>query len=75
MTIATAMEAGAPANGVLLAESTRRLVADDVEVEPVPDVVPKGGTTGLPAYHLVSVVTPTHAAHARDDASGPGSGR
>ena len=74
VTIATAMEAGAPANGVLLAESTRRLVADDVEVEPVPDVVPKGMTTGLPAYHLVSVVTPTHAAHARDGASGPGSG-
>ena len=58
--LATAMEAAAPANEVLIAEGTLQLVAADVIVESVADVVPKGETRAVPAHRLVSVTTLVH---------------
>jgi class 3 adenylate cyclase/tetratricopeptide (TPR) repeat protein len=55
--LATAMEAGAPANEVLLADSTLAIVASEVTVDPVPDVVPKGGTEAVSAHRLVTVTS------------------
>ena len=60
LSLATAMEAGAPANEVLLAEGTLRLVADQVRVESVADVVPKGETRSVSAHRLVAVTAPHH---------------
>ena len=58
--LATAMEAGAPANEVLIAAGTLALVAGEVVVESVADVTPKGETLAVPAHRLISVTSPIH---------------
>ena len=72
--LATAMEAGAPANEVLIAVGTLALVAAEVEVEAVSDVTPKGETHPVPAHRLVRVTTagdePRAAGIAGDRATG-----
>jgi len=57
--IATAMEQNAPAQEVLLAESTFEAARDAIEVEPMAAVTPKGTTLSIPSYRLVSVVERT----------------
>ena len=57
--IATAMEQNAPAQEVLLAESTFEATRDAIEVEPMAVVTPKGTTLSIPSYRLVSVVERT----------------
>ncbi len=70
------MEAGAPANEVLLAESTLDLVRDAVEVEPVGDIAPKGETDGVPGYRLIAVTAPELAPdRATHDGSAPEASR
>ena len=54
--IATAMEQNAPAQEVLLADSTFEAAGDAIEVEPMAAVTPKGTTLSIPSYRLVSVV-------------------
>ncbi|HXI45935.1 MAG TPA: adenylate/guanylate cyclase domain-containing protein, partial [Candidatus Acidoferrales bacterium] len=53
--ISGVMEQNAPPLEVLIAESTRALVAESIEVETMPRVSPKGSTEELDAYRLVSV--------------------
>ncbi|MBI3750547.1 MAG: AAA family ATPase [Chloroflexi bacterium] len=53
--ISGVMEQNAPPLEVLLAESTRSLVADAIEVEVMEPVSPKGSTERLPAFRLVAV--------------------
>lgn len=53
--ISGVMEQNAPPLEVLLADSTRSLVADAVEVEVMEPVSPKGSTERLAAFRLVSV--------------------
>ena len=48
LSLATAMEAGAPANEVLIADGTLALVAAEVVVAAVADVTPKGDTVPRP---------------------------
>ncbi|HEX2193922.1 MAG TPA: adenylate/guanylate cyclase domain-containing protein, partial [Candidatus Limnocylindria bacterium] len=63
--IATAMEQNAPAQEVLLADSTYSAVRDAVEVEPMALVQPKGRPDVVQTYRLVSVaerVAPTDGA-------------
>ena len=69
--LATAMEAGAPANDVLIAAGTLAFVAADVVVEAVGDVTPKGETHAVPAYRLVSVTT-IGDDHSGSDGAGDG---
>jgi class 3 adenylate cyclase/tetratricopeptide (TPR) repeat protein len=69
--LATAMEQNAPSNEVLIAEGTLGLVAAEVVVEPVADIVPKGATRGVPAHRLVTVTT---SADQRPGAEVPGDG-
>ncbi|HEX6127462.1 MAG TPA: adenylate/guanylate cyclase domain-containing protein [Candidatus Limnocylindria bacterium] len=53
--IATAMEQNAPAQEVLLADSTYEAVRDSVEVDPMEPVTPKGRSERIETYRLVSV--------------------
>jgi class 3 adenylate cyclase/tetratricopeptide (TPR) repeat protein len=53
--ISGVMEQNAPPLEVLLADSTRALVADSVEVEAMGPVSPKGSEERFPAFRLVSV--------------------
>ena len=53
--IATAMEQNAPAQEVLLADSTFEAAGDAIEVEPMAAVTPKGTTLVIPSYRLVAV--------------------
>jgi class 3 adenylate cyclase/tetratricopeptide (TPR) repeat protein len=53
--IATAMEQNAPAQEVLLADSTWEAVRDRVEVDPMAPVEPKGRSDRIETYRLVSV--------------------
>ncbi|HEX6581712.1 MAG TPA: adenylate/guanylate cyclase domain-containing protein [Actinomycetota bacterium] len=56
---AARLEQAAPPGAVLIGESTYRLVADAVEVEPVDPVVAKGKADAVAAYRLCSVVPGT----------------
>ncbi|MGK2850557.1 MAG: adenylate/guanylate cyclase domain-containing protein [Candidatus Limnocylindrales bacterium] len=71
MKISSAMEQNAPPLEVLLAESTYAFVKDDVEVELVEPVTPKGMDVVVPAYRLVSV-TSRQAGQVGADASAAG---
>lgn len=53
--VAARLEQAAPPTGVLLGESTYRLVRDAVEVEPVETLELKGKSEHVPAYRLISV--------------------
>jgi class 3 adenylate cyclase/tetratricopeptide (TPR) repeat protein len=53
--LATAMEQNAPANEILVAESTFALVRDAIVVEAVEPFVPKGQATPVPAYRLTGI--------------------
>jgi class 3 adenylate cyclase len=53
--IATAMEQNAPAQEVLLAESTFSVVRSSVDAEPRPPVQPKGRSEQVANYRLISV--------------------
>jgi class 3 adenylate cyclase/tetratricopeptide (TPR) repeat protein len=53
--LSTVMEQNSPPLEVLMAESTRLLVGDAVEVEEMEPVSPKGSDEQLPAFRLVSV--------------------
>src|SRR6266508_2270457 len=53
---AARLEESAPPGAILIAQSTYRLVADAVEVEPVDPVVAKGKADALAAFRLLSVV-------------------
>ena len=55
MRISSAMEQNAPALELLISESTYALVQDQVEVEPVEPVTPKGMDTAITAYRVVAV--------------------
>ncbi len=55
MRISSAMEQNAPPLGILLSGSTYALVQEQVEVEPVPPVTPKGMTVEIPAHRVVAV--------------------
>jgi class 3 adenylate cyclase/tetratricopeptide (TPR) repeat protein len=70
MRISSAMEQSAPALEVLIAESTYALVQDDVEVESVPAVTPKGMDTAIEAHRIVAV----RPRQADADASSAGEG-
>ena len=78
LSLATAMEAAAPANGVLMAEGTLARVAAEVVVESGGDVVPRGQTDGVPAHLLVTVTTSLDdrpgAGTPADDAARPAAG-
>ncbi len=52
---AARLEQAAPANEVLLGESTYRLVRDSVDVEAVPPLELKGKAEPVPAYRLLAV--------------------
>ena len=52
---AARLEQAAPANEVLLGESTYRLVRDAVDVEPVTPLELKGKAEPVPAYRLIGV--------------------
>ena len=53
--VAARLEQAAPALGVLLGESTFRLVRDAVDVEPVGSLELKGRPDPMPAYRLLAV--------------------
>jgi class 3 adenylate cyclase len=53
--VAARLEQAAPALGVLLGESTYRLVRDVVDVEPVGSLELKGRPEPMPAYRLLAV--------------------
>jgi class 3 adenylate cyclase/tetratricopeptide (TPR) repeat protein len=53
--VAARLEQAAPAFGVLLGESTYRLVRDAVDVEPVGSLELKGRPEPMPAYRLLAV--------------------
>jgi class 3 adenylate cyclase/tetratricopeptide (TPR) repeat protein len=57
MGVAGAMEQNAPAQETLLAGSTYRLVAEQVQAEPVGPITPKGSHEPVPAYRLVAVAS------------------
>jgi class 3 adenylate cyclase/predicted ATPase len=57
--IATAMEQNAPAQEVLLADSTFEAARDAIEAEPMPAVTPKGTTLSIASYRLVAVAERT----------------
>ncbi len=76
--LATSMEAGAPADEVLIADSTLALVADDVVVEQAGDVQVKGEMRSVPAHRLITVTSPAEPADGslrEDPDSGGGPGR
>ena len=78
LVLATALEGAAPANEVLIADRTLALVAAEVSVEAVDDVVPRGESRGVPAHRLVAVTTPvaepSDATVAADGAGRPATG-
>ncbi|HEV8564194.1 MAG TPA: adenylate/guanylate cyclase domain-containing protein [Actinomycetota bacterium] len=55
--VSARLEQAAPAMGVLIGESTYRLVKDAVEVEPVEPLELKGKAERVPAYRLLRVVS------------------
>ena len=55
--LANKLEQSAPADEVLIGESTLRAAGNDVEVEGVDPVLPRGATTAVPAYRLLCVNT------------------
>jgi class 3 adenylate cyclase/predicted ATPase len=66
MSVATAMEQNAPAQETLLAASTYRLVADQVQADAAGPITPKGATEPVPAYRLISVTSAPVEAPADD---------
>src|SRR5215467_8975347 len=54
--VAARLEQAAPTGGVLIGESTYRLVRDTVEVVPVEPLMLKGKPKPVPAYRLLSVI-------------------
>ena len=58
---AARLEQAAPLGGILLGESTYRLVKDAVEAEPVAPLEVKGKSKPVSAYRLVAVGEPDHA--------------
>jgi len=67
MQTSTAMEQNSPPLEVLMAQSTHDLVRDSVTVEPADPVTPKGMSTPVATYRLVSVVARPEAGRARAD--------
>jgi class 3 adenylate cyclase/tetratricopeptide (TPR) repeat protein len=57
MSVAGAMEQNAPAQETLLAGSTYRLVAEQVQAEPAGPITPKGSHEPVTAYRLVAVAS------------------
>jgi class 3 adenylate cyclase/tetratricopeptide (TPR) repeat protein len=57
MSVATAMEQNAPAQETLLAGSSYRLVAEQVQAEAVGPITPKGSHEPVTAYRLVAVAS------------------
>ncbi len=55
--LANKLEQSAPANEVLVGGPTLQIIADDVQVEAVDPVVPKGATEAVAAFRLVCVNT------------------
>ena len=55
--LANTLEQSAPANEVLVGDPTRRILGDDVVVEAVDPVLPKGASDAVAAYRLVCVNT------------------
>ena len=55
--LANKLEQSAPANEVLVGDPTLLIVGDDIQVEAVDPVVPKGATEAVAAYRLVCVNT------------------
>ncbi len=72
MQASSAMEQNAPPLEVLVAQSTYDLVHDSVAAEPVGSVSPKGSSTTIPAYRLISVVSRAEAGRARVDTAAAG---
>ncbi len=72
--LATRLEQSAPAQEILVGEPTHRLVAEQVTVERVDDVVPAGASQPVPAYRLVGVVADAETAAAAGPDATVGSG-
>ena len=71
MRISSAMEQNAPALELLIADSTYALVQDQIDVEQLAPVTPKGMDVAVPSYRVVAV----HPREAdRDDAAGATAG-
>ena len=71
MRISSAMEQNAPALELLIADSTYALVQDQIDVEQLAPVTPKGMDVAVPSYRVVAV----HPRQAdRDDAAGATAG-
>lgn len=68
--IATAMEQNSPPQEVLMAASTYELVREAVEVEPMPDVTPKGSNLVIATYRLVAVAERAAESAAQEAAAG-----
>ena len=67
MRISSAMEQNAPALELLIADSTYALVQDQIEVEQLGPVTPKGMDVAIPSYRVVAI----HPREA-DQGGGPG---
>jgi class 3 adenylate cyclase/tetratricopeptide (TPR) repeat protein len=70
LAVATLMEQNAPAQEVLLADSTYQALRDAVEVEPMGPVQPKGGGEAVETYRLISVTERPSAAPAGPEGAG-----
>ncbi len=70
LAIATAMEQNAPAQEVLLAESTYAAVESSIEAEPRPAVQPKGRSEQVATYRLISVAERQAEAAGGDESTG-----
>ena len=70
--IATAMEQNAPAQEVLLAESTYSVVRSSVDAEPRPPVQPKGRSEQVANYRLISVTERTAESAVGGEPAGSG---
>jgi class 3 adenylate cyclase/tetratricopeptide (TPR) repeat protein len=69
MRISSAMEQNAPPLEILISEATYALVQDQIEVEAVTSVTPKGMDAAIPAYRVVAV-HPRQAENGAVSASG-----
>ena len=67
MRISSAMEQNAPALELLIADSTYALVQDQIEVEQLEPVTPKGMDVAIPSYRVVAI-------HPREAEQGGGPG-
>ena len=67
MRISSAMEQNAPALELLIADSTYALVQDQIEVEQLGPVTPKGMDVAIPSYRVVAI-------HPREAEQGGGPG-